>query len=323
MKHTVAMILAAVGVILLAGCTVNPATGRRQFDLLSRDKEIALGAEAMAELIDQFGGEVTSTALREYVTRIGRRMAALTEADNPSLPWQFTVLNSEVINAFALPGGKVFISRGLVELMAKKAQLAATLGHEIGHVTAQHIDERLSRAMGAQFFAEILGAAVGDEGVGAAVPYIVGAGSQAYLLSFGRSQEREADRLGIRYMTAAGYDPGGMIGLLSILVEASEGASSPPEFLSTHPNPKSRQRDAADLISRDYGYTVDKPDYKKFPERFRRRALRDLSGAMSGYRDISRAGVRFWPPRPHGPAGCSFKGAMSNNRHSMGSPFAS
>lgn len=260
-------------VFFAAGCSVNPATGRRQFDMLSTEEEVALGSEAMPELVKEYGGEVESAALRDYVTGVGLKMTKFTEADGPDLPWEFTVLDSDVINAFALPGGKVFISRGLMDRFTNEAQLAGVLGHEIGHVTAQHIDERISQAMGIEVLAQVAGAAAGDQSVWAqAVPVIVGLGGQGYLLKFGRDQERESDILGMRYMVKAGYDPHGMYEVMEILAEASEGSGGPPEFLSTHPHPETRLATIKELLAGEYAYTQDNPEFGKYDGRWEREA---------------------------------------------------
>ena len=260
-----------------AGCSVNPATGRRQFDMLSSEEEVALGEQAMPELVKEYGGEIESAALRDYVTGVGMKMAKYTEEDAPNLPWEFTVLDSDVINAFALPGGKVFISRGLMEHFSNEAQLAGVLGHEIGHVTAQHIDERISQAMGIEVLAQVASAAAGNEGVWAqAVPVIVGLGGQGYLLKFGRDQERESDVLGMRYMVAAGYDPHGMYEVMEILATASEGNNMPPEFLSTHPHPETRLKTITELLEGEYAYTQNNPDFGKYDGRWDREAAPHL-----------------------------------------------
>jgi predicted Zn-dependent protease len=123
--------------VFAAGCRYNPATGRSQLLLMSSEDAIALGTESKPALILEYGGEVESAQLRSYVSLVGHSLASLTEADYPQLPWEFTVLDSDVINAFALPGGKVFASRGLLARLDSEAQMAGVLGHEVGHVTAQ------------------------------------------------------------------------------------------------------------------------------------------------------------------------------------------
>ncbi len=272
MRHFL-ITLSVLVAFLAAGCSTNPATGRKQLNLLSADEEVAMGEQAMPELVKEYGGEVQSQPLRAYVTEVGMRLAKQTEEDLPNLPWQFTVLDSEVINAFALPGGKVFISRGLLSRFTNEAQLAGVLGHEVGHVTAEHIDERISRAMGIEILAQIATAAAGNESAWAqAIPVVVGAGGQGYLLKFGRDQESESDILGMRYMVEAGYDPRGMLEVMQVLAEASQGNSS-PEFLSTHPYPETRIETITELLNGEYVYTQNNDDFRKYTSRFEREAL--------------------------------------------------
>jgi predicted Zn-dependent protease len=254
--------------LVAGGCTTNPATGRSQLDLISTEEEIALGAQAAPEMVKEYGGEVQSEPLKSYVRGVGARIAALTEADYPDLPWEFFVLDSDVINAFAIPGGKVFVSRGLLSYMQNEAQLAAVLGHEIGHVVAQHVDERLSRSMAAQLGMEVIGGMSDSQIVNAGAALL----TQGTLLKFDRNQESESDRLGLKYMVAAGYDPEGMVEMLQILVDTS-GGSSPPEFFSTHPDPLGRRESIADLIREDYGFAVNNPDYGSFQQNWQQSAV--------------------------------------------------
>lgn len=254
----------------LGACSVNPTTGRSQFNMLSMDQEIAMGEEAKSSLTTEYGGTVESAQLNEYVARIGRALAAQTEADYPSLPWEFTLLDSDVINAFALPGGKVFMSRGLAEKLTTEAELAAVLGHEVGHVTARHSGQRVSQSMVVNGL--IIGAGVAasqsDSDVAKiGVPLLVGAGGQGYLLKFNRSQELEADALGVRYMVKVGYDPLGARMVQEVLAREG-GKGSQPEFLSTHPYPESRIEQINQMLKGEYAYTQNNPDYKLFPERY-------------------------------------------------------
>jgi predicted Zn-dependent protease len=128
-----------------AGCTENKATGKKIFTLgMTRNEEIALGSEAAPGFTKEYGGKVPSEPLQQYVSNIGHKMAKETEDKNPSLPWEFTLLNTDVVNAFALPGGKVFFTRGLAEKLTDESQMAGVMGHEIGHVTAQHGAQRIA-----------------------------------------------------------------------------------------------------------------------------------------------------------------------------------
>lgn len=225
---------------LLSGCVTNAATGKRQFNPLSRDSEIAIGEEALPQLTQEYGGAVTDPAINQYLTSIGMSLVNQTEGDYRSLPWKFTLLNSSVINAFALPGGKVFISRALAQEFSNEAEMAGVLGHEIGHVTAEHADRAIARAAGLQFGASLAGAFVGDSGLAQLVAAVVIDGTGKFAMKYDRAQENESDELGMRYMAQAGYDPRGMLRVMQILAEASEASGAPPEWLSTHPAPESR-----------------------------------------------------------------------------------
>jgi predicted Zn-dependent protease len=258
----------------LAGCSTNPTTGRSQFDSLSREEEIQLGTEAQPQLTQEFGGKVNSPELQGYMTEVGRKLAAVTEADSPSLPWEFTLLNSPVINAFALPGGKVFLSRGLADKMTSEAQLAAVLGHEIGHVTAQHTDQRITQSTllsgGGAILGAVAGAVLGgDAQTGAQAGQTVG---QVVSLSYSRDQEIEADRLGMRYMKIVKYNPAAAIEVQQILL-ADSGGNRPPEILSTHPASETRIEELRKRFDKYHSDTVNNPEYGMHEAEYRRRYL--------------------------------------------------
>lgn len=264
----------------LTGCVTNAATGKSQFNSLSRDEEIAMGTEAQTEIIPQYGGAVDDPALQAYVTEVGMKMVPYVEGDYGSLPWEFTLLDTEVINAFALPGGKVFLTRGLASKLSSEAEMAGVLGHEIGHVTAEHADKRITNQL--IFTGVLIGASVGagfsDDGwIQAGVPLLVGVGGQGFLLKFGRGEEYESDTLGIRYMTKAGYNPEGQVRVMQVLADASQGAGRQPEFLSTHPYPESRVKRAEEIIRKDYPQTIDNPQYILGQQEYERRMLEPLS----------------------------------------------
>jgi len=249
-------LLALAAAVPMTGCTTNAATGRSQLVFMSREREIALGEESMPQLVASYGGEYGVARSRAYVSEIGDRMAALTEADYPTLPWEFTLLDSEVINAFALPGGKVFVSRGLVAHLENEAELAGVLGHEIGHVTAEHVDERISRQMlvaGAAIAAGVAAQESDEEWVRRATPIVVGVGASGYLLKFSRDQELEADQLGMRYASRAGYNPAGLVGVLEVLRDESGARGGAfAELFSTHPDPERRLERARRRLAEQY-----------------------------------------------------------------------
>lgn len=265
-----------VGSTLLGACTTNPATGRTQLNLLSRSEEIQIGQEAAPELIISYGGRVPSDQLQAYVTNIGMKLAAQTEGDNPSLPWSFIFLNSDVINAFALPGGQVFITRGLVERMDNEAQLAGVLGHEIAHVTARHANNRLTRQMGLSVAAAIGGAVIGDDQDLQLLVNGLVTGAGVFALTFDRGQETESDILGMRYMSRAGYDPTGQLQVMEILAEASQGPRQ-PEWLSTHPLPETRIERIRELLGGEFQQAVANPANGLYPERFQSTMLQGLN----------------------------------------------
>jgi predicted Zn-dependent protease len=270
----------------LPACSTNKTTGRLQFNNMNRDEEIKLGSEAAPQLTEEFGGKVPDPALQQYVTDMGKRLADTTGVEDPSLPtlpWEFTLLNSGVINAFALPGGKVFISRALAEQMTDEAQMAAVLGHEIGHVTAEHADERMGQQLGLVLGGTILGAVVGgvaggdtqSAGIGAAAGGTVGG---VAALSYSRGQEVEADRLGMRYMERIKYDPSAALDVQDILRrEAEKGGGRPPEILSTHPSSDTRIKELRKRLDKYYQHTVNNPEYVRNAERYQSQFLSRLT----------------------------------------------
>lgn len=295
-RHCPSLAILALPTILslpLLSCTTNPATGKSQFNYYSTSEEIQIGEQAGPELTKEYGGTVPDVELQAYVARVGRTLASKTEGDNPNLPWEFTLLNDEIVNAFALPGGKVFISRGLMEKMTNEAQLAGVLGHECGHVTAQHIDQQMGQTLAVGIGLSVLGAATSDSDRGQAISAAAGLFGQGYLLKYGRDQESEADTLGMRYMARSGYDPAGQLQVMQILkaVEKEAGGRGAPEWLSTHPAPQTRIDRIRRLLSTTFADTQGKPDqYGLFEDRFAQTALPRLkalppvpkSGAAAG-----------------------------------------
>ena len=257
---------------MAAGCETNPATGDSQFIAVSSEELTKMGEEAKPEMIKEYGGEVRSPELRRYIEQVGNRLARHVEGEYKNTRWEFITLDSDVINAFALPGGKVFMSRGLLQELKNEAGVAGVLGHEIGHVTGKHIDERISQSMVVEGLASVGGAVAGSEGLAQIIPTVIGGVGQGYLLKFGRDQESQADELGLKYMTRAGYDPMGMADVMKVLIAASEG-NEQWEILSTHPNPKNRLEAIMQQIEKEYAHTQNNPEYRKFDNRFERGAL--------------------------------------------------
>jgi predicted Zn-dependent protease len=266
------------GVAGLSGCTRNLETGDRFLNILTFDDERSLGEQAAPGLTREFGGATSSPALQSYLREVGLRLVAQVRDTRyrDGLAWEFTLLDSEVINAFALPGGKVFISRGLLSRMTNEAQLAAVLGHEVAHVTAQHTARRVSQSMIAGGIIQGVAAAAGGEGSAASelLPALNVAGTLV-IMKFGRDEESQADSLGMAYMTGAGYNPVGMLQLMQILKEAS-GGSRQPEWMSTHPLPDTRIRRIAQELSGPYAPAYSNPSSRIGEDEFQRRALAPL-----------------------------------------------
>ena len=235
--------LAALG----SACATNPVTGRREVSLMSESQEIALGKDSDAQIRQEMG-IYEAPELQRYVSDIGLRMAKLSQ--RPSLPWQFTVVDQPAINAFALPGGFIYLTRGILPFLDDEAELAGVLGHEIGHVTARHSAQQYTRAIGGQVGLVALGVFVP-----AARPF--GQASEQAMglmfLKFGRDDELQSDQLGAGYAAAGGWDPGGVPGMLSTLgrlAEASGDRKGVPNFLSTHPEPLARVSEVAPTVTK-------------------------------------------------------------------------
>lgn len=236
----------------LTGCTANPATGRSSFTAFSDiGDDVQVGAREYPKLLEAFGGPYQNRRLQAYVDAILVRLVPHTEY--PHLPWQVTIANTPIVNAFALPGGKVTLTRGLLAMASSEAEVAGVLAHEVGHVTARHSAERQGAGLLAQLGVAVLGAATGS----AELANMAGQGAQVYLRGYSRDQEMEADMLGLRYMTRAGYDPDAMAGFLATLgeqsrLEARMAGRDPSEadaynIMATHPRSLDRVRQAMQL----------------------------------------------------------------------------
>ncbi len=251
-RRRLAAVAALVSLALgAAGCTVNPATGAQDFTpFMSPAQEAAIGREEHPKLVAAFGGAYQERAeLNAYITEIGRRLQRVSEM--PELPFTFTVINSDDVNAFALPGGFVHITRGILALANSEAEIAGVLAHEIGHVTARHSAQRYSRGVFTQLGVAILGTATGSRAVG----NLAQLGAALYVQGFSREQELEADRLGVRYLGRAGYDPRAMASFLAAMqaesalaakIAGREGREPTASLFSSHPRTVERVAQAAD-----------------------------------------------------------------------------
>ena len=277
MRRPFAFLLLAAATLVAPACTTNPATGQSSFTaFMSPEDEKRVGAQEHPKLVQQFGGDYADSNLAAYVNRVGQAVAKHAEVQD--VPYTFTVLDDDDINAFALPGGYVHVTRGLVTLASNEAELAGVLGHEIGHITARHAAQRYSSATAADLGIGVLSILGAVAGLPSQVTQAAGSGLQTgaaiYLQKYSRDQEMEADRLGIRYMTQAGYDPEAMVTFFRKLdawtrLEASMvgdgGAEDRFDIMASHPRTGDRVQQATQIAAsaRRPGEQLDQDAYLK------------------------------------------------------------
>jgi predicted Zn-dependent protease len=255
MRRSHAVLAAAALTALLAGggCSTNPVTGKSELVLVSEQEEVAAGKQYYPITTQLSEGETPHREIQDLVTRVGTRMAR--NSERPNLPWEFNVVDSNEPNAYALPGGKISITRGLIARMESEDQLASVLGHESGHVTAKH-------AVGSATRQQLLGAVLGVGGAvlqsqgtaGAGAIQLAGQiGATLLIQKYSRDQERHADDLGMKYMTAAGYNPRAFVETMEILQAASKREPSKFEtLLASHPITSERIQTAEQRLSSGY-----------------------------------------------------------------------
>src|SRR5262252_40827 len=256
-----ATVLAAIATAV--ACATNPATGQRQLSFMSEEKEIALGQENDAQVRQEMGS-YDDRALQEYVTSVGMKLAQVSE--RPNLPWHFTVADVPAINAFALPGGYIYITRGILPFLDDESQLAGVLGHETGHVTARHAASQYSKSTLSQI--GLIGAAIFAPG-GQAIAQAGGTGLGLLLLKNSRDDEAQADGLGVRYASRAGWDPAGIPRMLTTLgrIEEASDSKGVPNWLATHPPADDRvqrvQVAVREAENTSQKFTTDREGYLK------------------------------------------------------------
>ena len=255
-RLVIALIVAVVSILGYYGNSVfNPITEEKQHVAgITPEQEVALGLQAAPEMAQQFGGLDPDNAMQARVDQIGERLVSRSAAGQSPYRFEFHVLDDpQTINAFALPGGQLFITEGLLRRLKTDGQVAGVLGHEIAHVVARHGAEHIAKQ---QLTEGLTGAAVlatydpsnPSSRNSAAVAAMLG---QLVNMRFGRQDELESDRLGVRFTAEAGYDPRSMLELMRILDQSSEG-NRPPEFFSTHPNPENRIQRIQEAVREQY-----------------------------------------------------------------------
>jgi len=252
----IALVIAGISLVTyFAASEFNPITGETQQVALSPPEEIAMGLQAAPEMAQMYGGLHLDKQLQYYLDEVCSRLVNNSEASQTDWPFECHLLaDRETINAFALPGGQLFITMALFERLETEGQLAGVMAHEIGHVVARHAAEQLAEQQLAQ---GLSGAAViaaydpEDPNGGLTAQQMSALVSSLVLLKYGREDELQSDRLGVQFMAEAGYDPRALVGVMEILAAAS-GPRSQPEFFSTHPNPNNRIESIQDAIAAVY-----------------------------------------------------------------------
>lgn len=237
------VIIAVISLVSYLGSSeLNPVTGENQYISLTVDQEIALGLQSAPTMIREYGGLYQDTDLQNQIQRIGNRLVQDSIAG--TTPWQFEfyVLDSDVVNAFALPGGPVFITTGLLFQLETEDAAAGVLAHEIVHVLARHSAQRIAKSDLTNGMIGAVGVASGDRGTAQAAAVI----GNLVNMQYGRDDEIESDTLGVCLMISAGYDSNAMVEVMEVLAQASGGRQ--PEFFSTHPNPDNRVEKIEDAI---------------------------------------------------------------------------
>ena len=251
-RSTTATLVCLLGLVLTS-CATNPATGKKEITLMTEQQELELGRQAAAEVERQMPA-YQDDRLQRYVSDIGMRLARASE--RPKLPWQFTIVDASAVNAFALPGGYVYVTRGILPYLNDESELAGVLGHEIGHVAARHSVRQYTKQ------------SAGDIGlmalsifVPSAYPF-TGLGSSAlgvFFLKYSRDDEIEADRLGVGYASEGGWDPHGVANMLTTLSRLDEVTDRRgiPNWLSTHPQPEARVERVSAVVKSHVGARQD------------------------------------------------------------------
>jgi len=275
---------------IFAGCAVDPVTGRQQLMLLSPAEEIALDQQQSPFQFSADYGPVQDQQLNHYLNRVGTELAL--KSHRPDMPFSFRGVNAAYINAYAFPGGSIAATRGILMELDNEAELAALLGHEIGHVNARHTAEQATKGALANILiagAALATSASGYGNYGGLIQDLGGISAGALLAHYSRDNEREADALGMEYMTRVGYTPQGMVGLMAVLLENGHRKPSAIEMMfSTHPMSEERHQTAIRAAQGPYGGMLSAPDHR---ERYmdHTAGLRKIKGAITALQNGQEA----------------------------------
>ncbi len=244
-RLVVGLIIAAVSFFTyLSSQEFNPVTGENQYVSLTYEQEIALGQQSAPQIIDQYGGLFPDDNQQRRIDTIGFRLVNESIANDTPWEFEFYVLNDpQTINAFALPGGQIFITMGLLSRLDTDDEVAGVLAHEIVHVLARHSAQRIAKSELSNGLVGAVGVASGDASASQTAAVV----AQLVNMKYGRDDELQSDTIGICLMIDANYNPQGMIEVMRVL-EAASGGQSQPEFFSSHPNPENRISEIEEAI---------------------------------------------------------------------------
>ena len=301
-RWIIGLVIAGVGLITyLSRTQINPTTGEKQRVALSVDQEKALGLESAPQMIQQMGAERVDPRRdprAALVEEVGRKLVASSKAAQSPYAqnFSFTLLEDETVNAFALPGGPIFITTALFNELQNEAQLAGVLGHEIGHVIHRHSAEHMAKGqLGQAVVGGVMVGASGEDGSGRMAGVAAMMANQMLQLKYGRNDESESDKTGIDYMVAAGYDPRGMLGVMEVLKKASGGRGG-MEFMQSHPLPDTRLKEIAQIIQQNFSR-------EQLAQLTEGRSLQGIGSArLAGERQGARSDTLPERPSPRRPA---------------------
>ena len=285
----IAAVIALFGVFkYLTSTQKNPVTGEAQRVALSPEQEVALGMRTAPQLASQMGGAIPETRdpRAQLVEVVGQQLVDQVRREKPDMPWKFDfhLLNDpKLVNAFALPGGQIFITTALMDRMDNEAQLAGVLGHEIGHVIHRHSAQQIAKSNLGQSLVTAVGVGASGDGGGYTAAQVAQMARQFLELSYGREHELQSDSYGVRYMAKAGYDPNEMIGVMEILKKASGGGGGGPEFMKTHPDPGNRAAQIREQIKTEFPNGL--------PNVGKGRSLKDLNSGSRAWEATPRPGT--------------------------------
>lgn len=247
------------GLFLIGGCVTNPITGKDELMLFGESDDVAMGKKYAPDVEKELGGRIENPVLQNYIESVGQKAAKVSQ--KPNFEYHYVALNDKMINAFALPGGPIFITSGLLKKLTSETQLASVLAHETAHVVARHTMHSLSKELGF----ELVLSAVTTEKTSQTAVAVAKVTNQIVSLKYSREDEKIADLAGLDYMVAAGYNPNGMAETMQMFQDESKSGSI--EFLSTHPDPDNRVGYIKEKIMAKYPQSgnlrIGKEDYTR------------------------------------------------------------